>query len=169
MPVGDVNSTEKGSAARYNDNKAPIDLLDLGFVAAMYGFEPIAKHDPYSGMWHHIAEFQAGGEQVHLLEAAANLMEDAAVTPREFYAGVARVLDYGRRKYAAWNWAKGQPWSVVIGSLCRHVLLSRSEYDDEESGLPHWAHAGCNLMFLFSFHRLYPEGDDRPIELKEAS
>lgn len=75
----------------------------------------------------------------------------------------ARVFDYGRKKYAAWNWAKGMQWMVVFGCLLRHLYAwARGEDNDPESGLPHLGHAMCNLVMLTTFARTYPEGDDRP-------
>jgi len=74
-----------------------------------------------------------------------------------------RVFDYGRTKYAEWNWAKGMPWSAVISS-CEHHLRAMflGEVTDPESGLPHSGHAMCNLIMLWTYCETYPEGDDRP-------
>lgn len=75
----------------------------------------------------------------------------------------ARVFDYGRKKYAAWNWAKGMQWMVPFGCLLRHMYAwARGEDNDPESGLPHLGHAMCNLVMLTTFARTYREGDDRP-------
>ena len=76
-----------------------------------------------------------------------------------------RVWMYGKAKYAAWNWAKGMPWSVPLACLLRHLAAwQRGEELDAESGLPHLAHAMCNLRMLTLYSRTYPEGDDRPKE-----
>ena len=110
MTVGDVNSKEKGSGARYNDNKPDYSLIP---------------------MW--------------------------------TLADEAKVWEYGKRKYAAWNWAKGMPWSVPLACALRHLAAwQRGEELDHESGLPHLAHAMCNLRMLTMFATTYPEGDDRP-------
>lgn len=82
----------------------------------------------------------------------------------------ARVFDYGRRKYASWNWAKGMAWMVVFGCLLRHLYAwARGEDNDPESGLPHLGHAMCNLVMLCVFARTYPEGDDRPKQWLQAA
>jgi len=108
--IGDVNSTAKGSGARYNDGKPNFSLIPLV------------------------------------------TLEDEA-----------RVWSYGERKYAAWNWAKGMPWSVPLACALRHISAwQRGEENDEESGLPHLAHAMCNLRMLMLYSKTYPEGDDRP-------
>lgn len=110
MTVGDVNSQERGSGARYNDSKPDLSLIPLC------------------------------------------TLEDEA-----------RVWMYGKAKYAAWNWAKGMDWSVPFACLQRHMAAwQRGEENDPESGLPHLAHAMCNLRMLTLFSRTYPEGDDRP-------
>jgi len=108
--IGDVNSTVKGSGARYNSNKPDMSLIPL---------------------W---------------------TLEDEA-----------RVWDYGTKKYNAWNWAKGMPWSVPYACAMRHLAAwQRGEEIDPESGQPHLAHVMCNIRMLTLYAKTYPEGDDRP-------
>lgn len=77
----------------------------------------------------------------------------------------ARVFDYGRAKYAEWNWAKGMDWSVPYACMLRHMAAwHRGEENDPESGLPHLGHAMCNLVMLSAYAKTYPEGDNRPKE-----
>jgi len=112
MSIGDVNSQERGSGARYNDGKPDFSLIPLV------------------------------------------TLEDEA-----------RVWEYGKRKYSAWNWAKGQAWSVPFASLMRHLnAWQQGETLDPESGLPHLAHAACNIRMLTLFAKTFPEGDDRPTQ-----
>ena len=74
-----------------------------------------------------------------------------------------RVWMYGREKYAAWTWVKGMAWSVPFACLMRHMAAwQRGEECDAESGLPHLAHAACNLRMLTLYAKTYREGDDRP-------
>lgn len=78
------------------------------------------------------------------------------------FEGCARVFDFGREKYAPWNWAKGMPWSAPLGCLLRHLSAwQRGEDNDPESGLPHLDHAMANLVMLTTYARTYPQGDDR--------
>lgn len=112
LGIGDVQSTEKGSGARFNGGKPDYALIPL------------------------------------------STLEDEA-----------KVWAYGKQKYAAWNWAKGMPWSVPLACLLRHMAAwQRGEEVDPESGLPHLAHAMCNLRMLTLYSKTYPEGDDRPKE-----
>lgn len=110
MSIGDVNSQERGSGARFNDGKPDLSLIPMC------------------------------------------TLEDEA-----------RVWEYGKRKYAAWNWAKGMSWSVPFACLMRHMAAwQRGEEIDPESGLPHLAHAACNLRMLTLYAKTFPQGDDRP-------
>lgn len=109
--VGDVDSQERGSGARYNVGKADWSLMPT-----------------------------------HLLEE------------------VVRVWEYGAKKYAAWNWAKGMKWSIPYACIIRHLYAYwwKGERNDKESGCSHLAHVVCNVMMLMHFETAYQEGDDRP-------
>jgi hypothetical protein len=77
----------------------------------------------------------------------------------------ARVWMHGKAKYAAWNWAKGMAWSVPFGCAMRHLAAwQKGEEIDPESGLPHLAHAMCNLRMLTLYSKTFRVGDDRPAE-----
>lgn len=74
-----------------------------------------------------------------------------------------RVLTKGSEKYAARNWERGMSWSGIMASLKRHIAeWEKGEDFDEETGLPHIAHAMCNAAFLVEFMHTHPEFDDRP-------
>ncbi len=149
--VGDIASTEKGSGARYNAGKPPYELIPLTMVSAFFGTDsPTVRALRNLGAW------QAGGTADLLLEALRELGDDG-------WEQCAEVFDYGRGKYAEWNWAKGMAWSVPLACAARHlVALVRGEHLDPESGLPHRGHVFCNLVMLYVFHVTFPSGDDRP-------
>lgn len=108
--VGDVNSTEKGSGARFNHGKPDYSLI------------------PFSTL-----------------------------------TGEAQVWAYGKQKYAAWNWTKGMAWSIPFACMMRHMAAWQAgEECDPESGLPHLAHAMCNLRMLTLYATNFTAGDDRP-------
>jgi len=88
---------------------------------------------------------------------------DLSLIPLSTLEDEARVWMYGKEKYAAWNWAKGMPWSVPYACAMRHLAAwQRGEELDPESGQPHLAHAMCNLRMLTLYSKTYQEGDDRP-------
>lgn len=84
---------------------------------------------------------------------------------------VAKVLDFGAKKYDPWNWTKGMAWSRLLGAAFRHLFkYATGEDKDEETGLSHLAHASCCILFLLEYS-LHSRGeDDRfkwPVEKKE--
>lgn len=65
---------------------------------------------------------------------------------------IADVWEYGSNKYDDYNWAKGMPWMKMVGSTLRHVnKWILGEDLDDESGLHHLAHAGCDIMILLTY------------------
>lgn len=158
--VGDINSSAKGSAARANAGKLPLDLMPLSYLCFPNKFA-----NSFYTLWHQIEAFEL--RRIHATKLADEYLQACAMWlnwhPSETVEQVARVLEYGATKYAAWNWAKGQNWSVCIGSMKRHLwaYTVRGEELDSESGLHHLAHVGANILFLNFFSVYYREGDDR--------
>lgn len=76
--------------------------------------------------------------------------------------GVANVLGFGAKKYAAHNWRKGIHSSRLLGASLRHIFAYMGgEDNDPETGLCHLHHASCCLMFLSELRETKPEFDDR--------
>lgn len=158
--IGDINATGPGTAARYNAGKAPMDLVPLRIMAESINGEFArngVKPHPALLALRELGDFQArrgGSDRLH--EVLRHLGMGG-------WHECARVFDYGRRKYAEWNWARGMAWSSVLASAARHLIaMSLGEEHDTESGLPHRGHAFCNIVMLLTYERTYPEGDDRP-------
>lgn len=80
--------------------------------------------------------------------------------------GTASVLEFGATKYEDRNWEQGIAMSKIYGSTLRHLMKWFAGMDkDEESGLYHLHHAGCDVMFLQHFNAdpdKYARFDDRP-------
>lgn len=75
--------------------------------------------------------------------------------------GLAKVLTFGAKKYAAHNWRNGITNSRLMGALFRHSFaILRGEYTDPESGLPHIDHVGCCWMFLSNNLKNRPDLND---------
>ena len=76
--------------------------------------------------------------------------------------GIARVLEFGAKKYARRNWMQGLKYTEIMDSQVRHQLaLLRGENLDPESGLPHADHIACNALFLSEMMYTRPDMDDR--------
>ena len=87
----------------------------------------------------------------------------------EALAQIAKVMAYGRNKYKAHGWREGIAWSRIIGSSMRHLTaFLDGEDNDPESGLPHLAHLGCDVMFLLEYAKTHPELDDRYSTLQKV-
>lgn len=158
--VGDINSDERGTGARANGGKARMDLIPLYLTLRASGGRllqgahvVVTAH--HQNVLKHVAQFELGDS--FRLQQAVNLLTAADL--RE----AAHVFEYGANKYAAWNWAKGMPWSVPLGCIGRHwlAMLSGDKLDDE-SKREHWGHIVCNILMLAHYFKYYPEGDDRP-------
>ncbi len=75
---------------------------------------------------------------------------------------LARVLGFGARKYAKYNWKKGMSWGRVYSAMQRHVTAWWGGEDkDAETGLSHLGHAFCCLMFLIVYEKRGIGTDDR--------
>lgn len=82
--------------------------------------------------------------------------------PRSALVAEARVLDFGKRKYAAHNWRGGMEWSRLLDAALRHLTAWNEGEDlDPESGLNHLAHARCCLGFLIEYQERGLGHDDR--------
>lgn len=82
--------------------------------------------------------------------------------PTQALMEIAKVLEFGRRKYAADNWRGGFAWRRLIGAALRHLYaFSGGEDRDPESGISHLAHAGCCILFLLEHYLVGLGTDDR--------
>lgn len=63
-----------------------------------------------------------------------------------------KVLEFGAKKYEAYNWMKPMDKEAILESLMRHLIsLFGGEEFDKESELPHIGHILANAMF-YSYH-----------------
>lgn len=78
---------------------------------------------------------------------------------------VVEVLTFGASKYSRNNWRLlADPQDRYLAACLRHITAwQKGEKIDEESGLPHLAHATCCLVFLMCFDK-----DDEAKETKDA-
>jgi hypothetical protein len=94
------------------------------------------------------------------LTARLSLLEE------EFLMEMAKVGDFGCRKYAEEDW-RDNPAVMVkarVDSLRRHVAkFSSSSYSDldDDTAISHLAHAAYNCMMLWWIAKYRPERDNR--------
>ena len=84
--------------------------------------------------------------------------------PIEPLMQVANVFGFGAKKYFANSYRQGETvvWSRTYGSIMRHMMAFWSGEDlDQESGLPHLAHAGTQLFILMEHTANNQAKDDR--------
>lgn len=82
------------------------------------------------------------------------------LVPLEALNDAARVMDFGDRKYAPFNWLGAVPEGDAgvrkyVGAALRHLGAMWRDLDavDPESGLPHLAHALTSLLFASEIRR----------------
>lgn len=64
-------------------------------------------------------------------------------------AEIARVMEYGAKKYNRKNWALVEDKErYESASLGHQMSFHNGEYLDDESGLQHMAHSICSQLFL---------------------
>lgn len=75
--------------------------------------------------------------------------------PLEPVARIVDVLTHGATKYQPNNWMQVfNAGDRYFGAAMRHLVAWKGgEKIDQESGLPHLAHATCSLLFLMWFDR----------------
>ncbi len=157
--IGDVTSNERGTGARFSAGKAPLHFIPSWIIGAF-----IAEQDNPD-----FVEAAVNAEwATDFLEAVwrATTGEDCVTYLFRFFdfddlREAAWVFEYGSKKYAAWNWAKGMAWSIPVGCIERHALeIAQGTLVDDESGRKHVGHILCNVIMLVFYARYFVEGND---------
>jgi len=160
LGIGDVNSDAVGSGARYNAGKTPLELIPVWIMAEAMGNRESdnigVPEIEANAVMRGLGRWQRGSGPA---TAILGMFDDT------IWEDCARVFEYGKRKYAEWNWAKGMAWSIPTACAMRHILaISRGELNDPESGLPHRGHVACNIVMLAQYEVTFKQGDDRPLK-----
>lgn len=75
---------------------------------------------------------------------------------------IGNVLKFGAKKYGKNNYKKGMEWSRLADAALRHIYAWADGEDlDQESKLPHLAHAGCCIVMLLFYQAKGVGEDDR--------
>lgn len=84
------------------------------------------------------------------------------LVPQTSLIPMVRVLEFGAKKYAPYNWMKGLSVKEICESLKRHLdAFMEGENNDPESTLSHIGHIQCNALFLSWMMENRPDMDDR--------
>ena len=164
--IGNVNSNDKGTGARFNSGKVPYEVLPLELLLDwidlhQYPHENL-NHGAFSVLdW--LGEWQKGNDDA-LFEALNCAVIEAGLPG---FAEAARVFKHVTERkvnpYPMWNWMKGMPWSVPYGCAIRHLNAEMcGQTHDPETGLLHRGHTICNLIMLLLYAKTFTEGDNRP-------
>lgn len=154
--VGNIDSNEKGSGARYNSGKPDYSMLLLSDFADYLHLVTTADMQKYTYIISTLGEFQKTHSPAYLF----NILESLRLEDIE---EATHVFTYGAKKYKAWNWAKGFNWSIPLACAVRHTMaIINGEEVDAESGRKHIAHVVCNLFMLIHCIEYYKEGNDLP-------
>ncbi len=163
--IGDLASHEMGSAARSNSGKPDWSLMPLSQISAiLWPKDPLNNLGMLLGS---LGAFQEKGDAQSaykfLQHAVYYTAQDTGCTEREILEDVILIWEFGKKKYAAFNWMKGMAWSNVIASATRHIIaLFEGQMLDDESEMHHGLHVICNAMMLCHYVQNYKEGNDLP-------
>lgn len=79
------------------------------------------------------------------------------LVPVEFIEEMARVFEYGAKKYGVDNWRQGFDLDRLYAAALRHLFAWRKGgVADEESGLPHLAQAAWNMLVMLHYENEVP-------------
>ena len=150
---------------RYNKGKTVLHLLPLEYFSdiEIIPGKNIARRISYM-----LVNWYMDDGSTRCLKQVLNMLEDECGIGA---VEIAKVLNAGSEKYEPRNWEKGMSWTVCYDCALRHLNKMHLESltaDDDDSGLPHAAHAACNVLFLLTYMHRFPELDDRPkLEVKD--
>ena len=112
----------------------------------------------------HLADYQDNPSKDALIALYANI----TTRLKDKYRGnahldlTAQVLEYGATKYEPGNWKRADRKRYrqeYLSATCRHLYPSAGEEIDPESGLPHLAHACCNVLMLLWMEEHIGDGE----------
>lgn len=87
---------------------------------------------------------------------------DLTLVSKELMISLARVREFGNKKYEKNNWKKGFNVTRSLAAALRHIFSFLSgETLDPESGLSHLGHAVASIEHAIYDMEHHPENDDR--------
>ena len=132
--------------------KAQVWLLSPFFLRSM------AAWDSRYILFYDVASYMIDKKKHHLVRLMDDLLQGhtmpKAYGGRDGWERLCNWLEEGRKKYSAWNWARGIPISRSLASLLRHLMAVMRDDHDED----HRAAAMCNVMFILHTQELAEHG-----------
>lgn len=87
---------------------------------------------------------------------------DLSLVSKELMISLARVREFGNKKYEKNNWKKGFEITRSLAAALRHIFAFLSgETLDPESGLSHLGHAVASIEHAIYDMEHHPQNDDR--------
>lgn len=92
-----------------------------------------------------------------------------SLVPTQIIKDIARVRMYGNEKYHDPNNWKTVEKQRYVDALLRHIIsyIDDPTGVDEESGIPHYMHAACNLAFLCEMENWRREKREAMFEIRK--
>lgn len=153
------------SGVKHDTEKPPMHLVAWDAVDGARRRSCDEDHEAFDMAMTLLSRWWHGGLPASLQRAFWSLLSLAGGgSPWRGLVEVARVLDFGAKKYAPRNWELGIAHSRTFAAAMRHLCArAGGETLDPETGLDHYAHAACEIMFALAFAvRGRTDLDDRP-------
>lgn len=135
---GKVRSDDSGGWTVYCDHPKNTRETNYKYAAECWGRNEYKYWEPY------------GKEETNQNAKADAGKPQLTLVPRQILFDIARVREYGTKKYGdPDNWKKVEIQRYRDAAF-RHFMayLDNPQGEDEESGLPHLAHLACNIAFI---------------------
>lgn len=101
MGLGDLNSNEKGTGARFNDGKPPYELIALAAMTdALLQAASTNSQQAVVSAVRSLGRFQAGGDAQDLSDCLYWTGAAVGLDAAGMMAETAKVLEYGKNKYS---------------------------------------------------------------------
>ena len=146
---------------RSDAHKPPYGLMDVGALTKAWVTDSLVRK-----VLKLIGKFQYETDRDKSIKLVEKMLDKVLKSNLDLLDESMHVLKRGADKYEKYNWTLGMPFSVMIGSLVRH-LMAINDVDnwtdvDEDSGRSHGAHVVVNILFLLSYINRGAGEDDRP-------
>lgn len=141
----DINDLVGGYLEAVELEQSNQDLMDANYLNNNRDTETLDWLDDLA------KEYEAKAEQEEKVKAEKKDTGKPrmSLVPQAATREIAKVMTFGAKKYGPHNWKRGFDWSRLLDAALRHLnSFAQKEDLDDETGLSHLAHAGCEVMML---------------------